>query len=315
MVVLRAYDLQEHHTFASPATYRRDMRTKRTRFGPTPRSLAPLVVALGLALSLVVPLGPATAATRTTIGGWSTTPVTLEAGTGVRRTVTVLTGGRAVERRVVLQFRAADATGWTVLDATRSGRRGAATLDADVVPGTGALRAKAPATRTAAARLTAATRVTVSTPTDPEGPADPGSTPSAFEAEVLRLTNEVRAAGTTCGTRVYGSRPPVTLSPELTTASRAYARRMGEEAFFAHTSPSGDDPGDRATAAGYAWRGYGENIAAGYRTPATVVEGWRTSEGHCHNMMGGFVHLGVGHAVVDGSPFGHYWVQMFGVPR
>lgn len=293
------------------------MRTKRTLLGSTRRSLAPLTVVLGLALSLAVPLAPATAATRTTISGWSATPLTVEAGTAVRRTVTVLTGGRPVERRVVLQHRAASTSAWTVLAGTRTGRRGVATLRADV-PATGVLRAKAPATRTAAATVTVATPVTVTVPA-PTGPEptdpEPDATPTPFEAEVLRLTNQVRASGTTCGGTAYGPKPPVTLSPELTVASRAYATRMGEEAFFAHTSPSGDGPGQRATAAGYAWRGYGENIAAGYRTPATVVEGWRTSTGHCHNMMGDFVHLGVGHAFVDGSPYGHYWVQMFGVPR
>lgn len=118
------------------------------------------------------------------------------------------------------------------------------------------------------------------------------------------LTGGRAAEGTTCGATAYGPKPPVTLSPELTGASRAHAVRMGEEAFLAHTSPTGEGPGERATAAGYAWRGYGENIAGGYRTPAAVVEDERTSAGHCRNMMGSFVHLGVGHATVDGSPYG-----------
>lgn len=64
------------------------MRTQRTRLGSTAGSLAPLVVALGLALSLAVPLTPAAATTRTTSSGWSAISLSVEADTGVRRTVT-----------------------------------------------------------------------------------------------------------------------------------------------------------------------------------------------------------------------------------
>ncbi len=275
-----------------------------------------LGLTLGLASLLVAPTG-AVAATRTSITGWSTTADTVAPATEVRRAVTVLTGGRPVERRVVLQHRPTGSRTWQVLVGTRTDPRGVATLVAPAVPRSGWLRARVPATRTAAGAVTARQPVAVTSPAQPptDPPADPFGTPTAFEAEVLRLTNELRARGTTCGSTTYGSKAPVRLSPELTEASRAYAVRMGEERFFAHVSPTGDDPGDRASAAGYAWRGYGENIAAGYSTPAAVVEGWRTSVGHCHNLMGGFVHLGVGHAQVPGSPYGHYWVQMFGNPR
>ena len=89
---------------------------------------------------------------------------------------------------------------------------------------------------------------------------------------------------------------------------------MGERNFFDHVSPAGDDPGDRAEAAGYDWSRYGENIAAGYRTPGEVVDGWHKSVGHCRNLMGDFAHLGVGYAEVEGSRWGRYWVQLFGTP-
>jgi uncharacterized protein YkwD len=154
-------------------------------------------------------------------------------------------------------------------------------------------------------------------PSDPAAPTDPtgsGWTPSAYEAEVLQLTNAIRATGTTCGSRSYGPKPPLSANPLLGKASRTYARRMGQEGFFSHTSPAGDGPGDRAEAAGYAWSRYGENIAAGYRTPRDVVEGWHRSVGHCHNLMGDFTHLGVGHAEVAGSRYGSYWVQLFATP-
>lgn len=246
------------------------MRTIQALRSSAPASLAAaLTLALPLTATVLAPTGAA-AATRTTVSGWSTTPATVAPATEVRRSVTVLTGGRAVERRAVLQFRPGGTLTWQFLTAARTDPRGVATL---------------------------------------------AGTPSAFEAEVLRLTNELRARGATCGSRSFAPQPPLRSSATLTLTARDYAARMGREGFFAHVSPDGDDPGDRMTTAGYAWRGYGENIAAGQRSPSSVVESWRTSPGHCANMMGEFVHLGVGHAAVPGSRYGDYWVQVFGVPR
>jgi uncharacterized protein YkwD len=225
------------------------------------------------ALSLTAPAEGASKV-RTTVAGWSTSPVTVAADEALSRTVTVRTGTRTPERKVLLQFRAAETRAWQTV------------------------------------RLTPRTAVTVT-----GNPTGPGWDPSAYETEVLRLTNEIRAEGTTCGAKTYGPRPALTADPELGRASRVYAQRMGTEKFFDHVSPLGDDPGDRAEAAGYDWTSYGENIAAGQQTPAEVVEDWRESTGHCHNLMGSFAHLGVGYADVDGSPYGTYWVQLFGTPR
>ena len=65
----------------------------------------------------------------------------------------------------------------------------------------------------------------------------------------------------------------------------------------------------RITAAGYPWRTYGEDIAAGYPTVAAVMAGWLASPGHCRIIMGeGFAEIGAGYAQVPGSPYGTYWV-------
>jgi uncharacterized protein YkwD len=275
-----------------------------------------LAMAVLTACLVLAPPTDASSKTRTSVEGWSTTTVTLGADEALSRRVSVRTGRRTPARTVVLQFRAADQRGWTKLTSTSSKRRGVARLSVGVVPGSGWVRVKVRATRTARAAVTPRTGVTLASPGpgDPTDATSPGWTPSAYEAEVLLLTNRLRATGTTCGSRSYGPRPPLTADPKLGRASRQFARRMGEEGFFAHVSPTGDGPGDRAEAAGYAWSNYGENIAAGYRTPREVVDGWHESEGHCRNMMGSFAHLGVGHAEVAGSRYGSYWVQMFGTP-
>ena len=75
-------------------------------------------------------------------------------------------------------------------------------------------------------------------------------------------------------------------------------------------------PAQRVTLAGYVWSTTGENIAAGYRTPAEVVAGWIGSPGHCVNLMNpAYKHLGVGFVEVPGSPYVVYSGQNFGALR
>jgi len=137
---------------------------------------------------------------------------------------------------------------------------------------------------------------------------------NAQESEVFTRTNAARAVGRTCGS--YGFFPavaPVASNASLTSAGRAHAVDMGVNNYFSHTSLDGSAPWDRTAAAGYTGGGIGENIAAGYQTPADVVQGWIDSPGHCRNLMGpNWKHLGVGYSYVTASTYRHYWVQDFG---
>ena len=89
---------------------------------------------------------------------------------------------------------------------------------------------------------------------------------------------------------------------------------MAQRNYFDHTSPEGAGPGHRAKAAGYPSSFVGENIAAGQPTPASVVQAWVDSPGHCVNMMDPrYRALGVGYFFDDGNDrYGHYWTQEFG---
>jgi uncharacterized protein YkwD len=132
-------------------------------------------------------------------------------------------------------------------------------------------------------------------------PLSESSAASARDA-VLCLVNAERAARGVA---------PVAPEARLEAAATAHAVDMRVRSFFDHTNPDGASPGDRITAAGYAWSSYGENIAMGYRTPAAVMEGWMKSTGHCQNLLNPrFTELGVG---VDAT--GREWVQNFGRPR
>ncbi|TWT61370.1 CAP domain-containing protein [Rubinisphaera italica] len=59
---------------------------------------------------------------------------------------------------------------------------------------------------------------------------------------------------------------PIAPNQLLTNASRAHSEDMLANDYFAHESPEGTHPGDRATAAGYEWNHVGENISWGGST-------------------------------------------------
>ena len=135
-----------------------------------------------------------------------------------------------------------------------------------------------------------------------------------MEQEVLELVNDVRSKGATCGD-VY--KPPVQeleWNEQLRNAAEGHSRDMADKNYFSHTSPDGKSFVDRINRAGYTgYRTVGENIAAGYGTAASVMEGWMRSPGHCNNIMNpAFREMGVGYAYNSGSQYKQYWTQNFG---
>lgn len=57
----------------------------------------------------------------------------------------------------------------------------------------------------------------------------------------------------------------------------------------------------------------GENIAAGYWSPESVMEGWMGSQGHRENILGaGFKSIGIACYYDSSSPYKYNWVQCFG---
>jgi uncharacterized protein YkwD len=165
-------------------------------------------------------------------------------------------------------------------------------------------------------------------PTPPAGAASATTTPGAairatcnlpgFEAEALHLVNAHRAAGASCGGRgAFVPAVPLAWNDALTQAGLRHSDDMVAHNFFSHTGSDGTSAGTRATAAGYVWSSWGENIAAGQRSVADVVAGWMASDGHCANIMSpGFRDLGL--ACVSGNAdttYGTYWTMVLGAPR
>lgn len=151
---------------------------------------------------------------------------------------------------------------------------------------------------------------------------DPASWPpswTAFEDEVLRLTNVERANGATCGGTAYPAVPALGADAKLREAARCHSLDMAVNDFFDHTGSNGSNAGERITQAGYQWSYWAENISTGRPTPADVVDAWMNSEGHCKNIMrSSSEELGVGYVFDDPDAYHnykHYWTQAFGRPR
>jgi uncharacterized protein YkwD len=99
----------------------------------------------------------------------------------------------------------------------------------------------------------------------------------------------------------------------LGAAARGHSTDMAQQNYFSHTSLDGRVFSQRITAAGYLYSTCGENIAAGYSSPQTVMNGWMNSPGHRANILNSaFCDLGVGYAFGSSSNYGHYWTQDFG---
>jgi uncharacterized protein YkwD len=82
---------------------------------------------------------------------------------------------------------------------------------------------------------------------------------------------------------------------------------MSRIGYFTHTSPTYGSPFELRRWFGISYRTAGENIAKGYRTAETVVNGWMNSPGHRANILNStYTHIGVGYVSK-----GNYWTQMF----
>ncbi|MGH3715285.1 MAG: CAP domain-containing protein, partial [Micromonosporaceae bacterium] len=128
---------------------------------------------------------------------------------------------------------------------------------------------------------------------------------SDVEDEVVRLANRERADA--------GCRP-LASEGRLHQAALAHARDMARRNFFDHTNPDGEDAGDRIDRTGYAWRGWGENIAAGQQSAEDVMRSWMNSQGHRDNILNcGYAEIGVA-MVTDDDGRSPLWVQVFATP-
>lgn len=137
------------------------------------------------------------------------------------------------------------------------------------------------------------------------------SSDEAFEQEVLRLINQIR---------LDNGLLPLKQVDALISAARFHATDMSEESYFSHTSHDRINGelvescawNDRLQTYYMGWNSISENIAAGFPTPQSVVDGWMNSTGHRQNILSSANwETGIGYFMGSGS-FTRYWVQDFG---
>lgn len=134
-----------------------------------------------------------------------------------------------------------------------------------------------------------------------------------FEARILELANQERARGGDCGGVSFDPAPPLHANGKLAVAAQKHAQDMEQRRFFDHRDPQGVGPKERIDEQGYQGRAWGENIAAGQRSPESVMRAWMKSPGHCKNILNPlFNELGVGIILNAQGPYRTYWVQNFG---
>lgn len=101
---------------------------------------------------------------------------------------------------------------------------------------------------------------------------------------------------------------PLTIDPSVEKAATVRANEIQSK--FDHTRPDGSSFSSALKEQGVNYRGAGENIAWGQKTPEEVVTAWMNSAGHRANIMNkSYTHIGVGNTQ-NGSGT-QYWVQLF----
>jgi uncharacterized protein YkwD len=138
--------------------------------------------------------------------------------------------------------------------------------------------------------------------------ADPPACPPGA-ADRAAMVCEINAA------RVEAGRAPLRTRPSLAEAARAHSSDMIERSYFAHDSPEGEGPADRARRAGYmrhadSWR-IGEVLLWSRGEPLTAaraVEMWLGSPSHRRVLLSSR-YRDVGAGPEPGAPLGDPGVQ------
>lgn len=120
-----------------------------------------------------------------------------------------------------------------------------------------------------------------------------------FAEQVVELVNQERTkAGLSA----------VTLDQNI--ASAALVRAKEIETSFSHTRPNGSKFSTALTEQGVTFKGAGENIAWGQKSPEAVMQAWMNSEGHRANILNkNFTKIGVGY--YQNAAGRNFWTQLF----
>lgn len=130
----------------------------------------------------------------------------------------------------------------------------------------------------------------------------------------LSLVNKLRAEGVPCGSSPSVPAPPLQWSEVAMRAAHLHALDMATNSRLAHAGSDGRSGGDRLTEAGFSWRRWAENLAAGTRSLDEVMRLWAASPTHCVNLMQPQLSQ-MGLSCVNGHDGRMYWAMSLATPR
>lgn len=102
--------------------------------------------------------------------------------------------------------------------------------------------------------------------------------------------------------RVDDHETSLALNPALANAAQSKAEDMAAHDYWSHVSPSGEQPWQFITAAGYNYALAGENLAYGFGTSDAVVNAWMHSTEHRANILNG-KYADVGFGIANAPDF------------
>lgn len=129
----------------------------------------------------------------------------------------------------------------------------------------------------------------------------------AFEATESRIFDLINAQ------RQGAGLAPLVYNAQLDRMAKIQSVQMAEFQKMAHVLPEAELPTltDRAQRVGYAYGRIAENVALGYPTAESVVDGWMASKGHRANILNReVVETGIG--IARSKAGGLYYCQVFG---
>ncbi len=146
---------------------------------------------------------------------------------------------------------------------------------------------------------------------DPNGSKPAGEEPAGSEATdegTAELTYAQQVVKLVNVERVKAGLSELAIDEKTEAAALVRAKEIKQS--FSHTRPNGSQFSTVLKEQGVSYRGAGENIAWGQKSPEEVVTAWMNSEGHRANILNAkFTHIGVGY--YQDAKGTNYWSQLF----
>lgn len=124
---------------------------------------------------------------------------------------------------------------------------------------------------------------------------------------------------TDCAARINTARSnaglaPVKVDSRITLAAEAHSTEQAQRKLMTHTGTNGSNAGQRLNVLGYAWRTWGENVAAGQGDCASVVSAWMNSAPHRANILNpAMKDMGIGAVATMAGTI--YWTLDLAAPK